>query len=153
MLPRVAGTRRGAAPTTLLPRSSETTRRVTPAATMLVTQRGTPNKPATSASRRKFAQRTNPTPPLVASAATTFGRRFPFAAGPRQATSGATKTASVIVGASGAPVKTRAATRARTTGDVHTATAAAPAWPDSTSADARKTTITRRMAASGAARA
>src|SRR5437867_11904283 len=153
MLPRVAGTRRGPAPTTLSPRSSETTRRVTPAATMLVTQRGTPNKPATSASRTKYAQGTSPTPPLIASGATTFGRRFPFAAGPSNATSGATRTASVIVGASGAPVKTRAATRARTTGDVDTAMAAAPAWPDSTSADARRTTITSRIAASGAARA
>ena len=89
-------------------------------------------------------------PMTIASLATKLERDASPAVGSSRAISGATRTASATVDAPGAPEKTRAATRPRTTGDVHVAAVAQPLGPGAASADARWKTTTSRMAARGA---
>src|SRR5258705_9083903 len=146
--PARAGGARGSA--SRPPGRSTGTGRATAATRMLVAQRGRPSKRATSTRSRKFAHRTSPMPMTIASLATKLERDASPAVGSSRAISGATRTASATVDAPGAPEKTRAATRPRTTGDVHVAAVAQPLGPGAVSAEARRQNTTSRMAAGGA---
>src|SRR5438094_1058841 len=91
----------------------------------------------------------------VATGATGFSRIVSRVDGTSSAISGATVIARIAAGASTAPVKTEAATTARTMGDAHAATltAAEPAGAAPSAAALRSTATTTSTAASGATRA